>query len=144
MNKIDELKRLIAEKIPYRCYPMEKLDEPTAFQLQIADQIHALYEPYLQGEVKELLEELYKTIANSDYDMASVIRCLDKWQAQLSHLPNKEYIPAYFHGYANRARAGLEALPKPTNEFWKGYWQGREELITQLKNDYPNGLFTEK
>ncbi len=32
--------------------------------------------------IKEVVEDIYKVIANSDYDIASIIRSLDKWQSK--------------------------------------------------------------
>jgi len=28
----------------------------------------------------------------------------------------------------NRGKVGMEALPKPINEFWKGYWQAHIDI----------------
>ena len=71
-------KELIRMKNPYHHF----LPDECVEQKFVNPQWEAWEEAHKAG-IKEVTENIYKIIVDSDYDMASVIRCLDGYQALL-------------------------------------------------------------
>ena len=77
-----------------------------------------------------------------DWTPTDIQKSAESWQNVIKLFQEAGWkSPKVIHFALNRAKAGRDALPENPSEFWKGYWQGQIELLTELeKQNAPKRL----